>query len=180
KGKEVSVQGSGMGIPSIAIYSHELYNFYAVENIIRIGSAGAISKKLKIGDIVLGMAASTNSNYPAQFDLPGTYAPTASYELLAKAVKSAEELGISYKVGNIFSSDSFYRESASFVEKWESMGILAVEMEAAGLYCNAASAGKNALCILTISDDPNTGEKTTAVQRQNTFTEMMEVALNML
>lgn len=179
KGKEISVQGSGMGIPSIGIYSYELFNFYGVENIIRIGSAGAVHEDLHIGDIVVGMGACTDSNYPAQFGLPGTYAPIASYSLLKKAVEAAEELGINYKVGNILSSDVFYGEDPDSLRKWQKMGVLAVEMESAGLYCNAARAGKNALCLLTISDCPFTGESTTAQERQNTFTQMMEVALRL-
>lgn len=178
-GKRVSVQGSGMGMPSIGIYSYELYHFYGVENIIRIGSAGAISDELDIGDIAIGMSASTNSNFAAMFGLPGTYAPTASFELLQKAVASAEHAGVNYKVGNILSSDTFYGEPPEFLRKWKDMGVLAVEMEAAALYMNAAAAGKNALCILTISDCPFKNTSTTAVERQNSFTAMMKVALEL-
>ncbi|MEG1875026.1 MAG: purine-nucleoside phosphorylase [Angelakisella sp.] len=178
-GKRVSVQGSGMGMPSIGIYSYELYNFYGVENIIRIGSAGAISDELDLGDIAIGMGACTNSNYGAMFELPGTYAPVASWELLQKAVAAAQRDGVHYKVGNILSSDTFYGEPPEFLQKWKSMGVLAVEMEAAALYMNAAQAGKNALCLLTISDCPFKKTTTTAQERQNSFTAMMRVALEL-
>ena len=176
KGKRVSVQGSGMGVPSIGIYSHELYNFYGVENIIRVGSAGAIDPSLKMRDLVIAMGACTNSNYAAQYELPGTYAPIASYSLVEKAVNAARARNLPVKVGNVLSSDIFYDESAPLL-KWQKMGVLAVEMESAGLYMNAARAGTNALTLLTISDCPFTGEETTAEERQNTFTQMMEIAL---
>lgn len=179
KGKPVSVQGSGMGIPSIGIYSYELYNFYGVENIIRIGSAGAIDPELHIGDIVIGMGACTNSNFADQYSLPGSFAPIASYGLVKRAAELADEMGFCHKVGNVLSSDSFYDDSNS-MKLWQKMGVLAVEMEAAGLYMNAARAGKNALCLCTISDCPFTGEVTTAEERQNKFTQMMEVALGLL
>lgn len=175
-GKIVSVMASGMGMPSIGIYSYELFNFYNVENIIRIGSAGAISDEVNLRDIVIGQGACTNSNYASQFNLPGTYAPIASYKLLKQAVEFAEESGVNYKVGNLFSSDTFYDDAASLSD-WRKMGVLAVEMESAALYMNAARAGKNALCICTISDCPFTGESCTAEERQNTFTDMMEIAL---
>lgn len=175
-GKIVSVMASGMGIPSIGIYSYELFNFYNVENIIRIGSAGAISDEVNLRDIVIGQGACTNSNYASQFNLPGTYAPIASYTLLKQAVDFAEDAGVNYKVGNLFSSDTFYDDAASLSD-WRKMGVLAVEMESAALYMNAARAGKNALCICTISDCPFTGESCTAEERQNTFTDMMEIAL---
>ena len=176
-GKIVSVMASGMGIPSIGIYSYELFNFYNVENIIRIGSAGAISDVVNLRDIVIGQGACTNSNYASQFNLPGTYAPIASYKLLKQAVDFAQDAGVNYKVGNLFSSDTFYDDAASLSD-WRKMGVLAVEMESAALYMNAARAGKNALCICTISDCPFTGESCTAEERQNTFTDMMEIALN--
>jgi len=176
KGKKVSVMASGMGIPSIGIYSYELFNFYDVKNIIRIGSAGAISDDVKLRDIVIGMGACTNSRYGDQFRLPGTYAPIANYALLEKAVNKSRELGVEPKVGNIYSSDTFYDDALSLAD-WQKMGVLAVEMESAGLYMNAARAGKNALCICTISDCPFTGEACTAEERQNTFTKMMEIAL---
>lgn len=175
-GKIVSVMASGMGIPSIGIYSYELFNFYNVENIIRIGSAGAISDEVNLRDIVIGQGACTNSNYASQFNLPGTYAPIASYKLLKQAVDFAQDAGVNYKVGNLFSSDTFYDDAASLSD-WRKMGVLAVEMESAALYMNAARAGKNALCICTISDCPFTGESCTAEERQNTFTDMMGIAL---
>ena len=175
-GKIVSVMASGMGIPSIGIYSYELFNFYNVENIIRIGSAGAISDEVNLRDIVIGQGACTNSNYASQFNLPGTYAPIASYKLLKQAVDFAQDAGVNYKVGNLFSSDTFYDDAASLSD-WRKMGVLAVEMESAALYMNAARAGKNALCICTISDCPFTGESCTAEERQNTLTDMMEIAL---
>jgi len=178
KGAPVTVMASGMGIPSMGIYSYELFNFYDVENIIRIGSAGAISDNLKLRDIVFGLGACTNSNYAAQFVLPGTFAPTASFKLLKIACEEAEKLGIKPVVGNILSSDTFYDERKDANLKWKAMGVLAIEMEAAGLYMNAARAGKNALAICTISDHVMTGEALDAEARQNTFTQMMELALN--
>nr|MBQ5811921.1 purine-nucleoside phosphorylase [Clostridia bacterium] len=175
-GKRVSVMASGMGMPSIGIYSYELFNFYDVDNIIRIGSAGAISEELKLRDIVIAMSASYNSVYANQFNLPGTYAPTASYTLLKKAVDEAEKLGLSYKVGNILSNDLFYDDSMSTLD-WQKMGVLAVEMESAALYMNAARAKKNALCICTISDCLFNDDACTAEERQSTFTQMMKLAL---
>ena len=144
--------GGGMGIPSIGIYSYELYHFYDVENIIRIGSAGGYADDVKIMDIVIGMGACTNSNYAHQFGLPGTFAPIADYKLMQKAIDIAKEQGKQVKVGNILSSDTFYSDDVTAKDKWKQMGVLAVEMEAAALYMNAARAGKKALCILTISD----------------------------
>lgn len=176
KGKRVSVMASGMGMPSIGIYSYELFNFYDVKNIIRVGTAGVVRPDLKVRDIVIGQGACTNSNYVNQFDLPGTFAPICSYELLKKAVDAAEKLGVTPVVGNLYSSDAFYDDSMG-LSKWQKMGVLAVEMEAAALYMNAARAGKNALAICTISDNPFTGEVTTAEERQMTFTKMMEIAL---
>lgn len=176
-GKRVSVMASGMGIPSIGIYSYELFNFYDVRNIIRVGSAGAIHPDLKIRDIVIGMGACTNSSYAAQFALPGTFAPIASYDLVRKAVEEAEKLGVDYMVGNLYSSDCFYDDAAS-LGSWRKMGVLAVEMESAALYCNAARAGKKALCICTISDCPfNPGSDCTAEERQNSFRDMIKIAL---
>lgn len=176
KGVPVSVQGSGMGMPSIGIYSWELFNEYGVDNIIRVGTAGAIADSVELRDIVIGMSASTNSAYASQYDLPGTYAPTASWSLLSAAVKSAESRGGKFHVGNIFSSDTFY-DDADSMAKWQKMGVLAIEMEAAALYMNAARAGKNALCVLTVSDCPLRGLSTTAQERQTTFRDMMEIAL---
>jgi purine-nucleoside phosphorylase len=177
KGKKVSVMGGGMGMPSIGIYSYELYNFYDVENIIRIGSAGGIAEDIMVRDIVIGMGASTNSNFAAQYKLPGTFAPIADYGLLRKAVETAERLNIKTVVGNVLSSDTFYDDNKDANASWRKMNILAVEMEAAALYMNAARAGKKALCILTISDHVFTGESLSAEDRQVTFRDMMEIAL---
>ena len=179
QGKRVSVMGSGMGMPSIGIYSYELFNFYGVENIIRIGSAGAMTDKLHLRDIVAGMSAYTNSNYGASFGFSGHLAPCCSYELLTKAVEAGKALGQPIVPGPIFSSDCFYEQgcdktSSSLLAK---LGVLCVEMEAAALYLNAAAAGKNALALLTISDSLVTGEALPAEDRQNTFTKMMEIAL---
>ena len=176
KGERISVQGSGMGMPSIGIYSWELFTEYEVENIIRVGTAGSIADNVNLRDVIIGMSASTNSSYAAQYRLPGTYAPTASWELLSAAVKAAEEKGCTYHVGNIFSSDTFYDDAASLAE-WNKMGVLGIEMEAAALYMNAARTGKNALCILTVSDCPLKGLATTAEERQTTFRDLMEIAL---
>lgn len=177
KGKRVSVMASGMGMPSIGIYSYELFNFYGVENIIRVGSAGSLNKDLHIRDIVIAQGACTNSNYVSQFCLPGNYAPIGSYKLLKKAADIAENKGLRFMVGNVLSSDTFYDDSMGTM-KWAKMGVLAVEMEAAALYMNAARAGKNALCILTISDSiVNDEPETTAEERQTSFTQMMELAL---
>jgi purine-nucleoside phosphorylase len=180
KGKKVSVMGTGMGIPSIGIYSYELIHFYNVKNLIRIGSCGAFQDSVKVRDIVIGMSASTNSNYASQYGLPGTFAPTASWKLLKRAVEVAQEKGIEPKVGNILSSDIFYDEDPESWKRWANMGVLAVEMEAAALYMNAARAGVNALCILTVSDSLVTHEATTSEERQNSFTQMMEVALELV
>lgn len=177
KGKKVSVMASGMGMPSMGIYSYELFNFYDVQNIIRIGSAGAIHPDLKLRDIVVGLGACTNSNYAAQYRLPGTFAPIAGFDLVMKAYEAAGRMGISLKMGNVYSSDTFYDDALSLAE-WQKMNVLAVEMEAAALYMNAARAGKNALCICTISDCPLTGgAECSAEERQLTFTRMMEIAL---
>ncbi|MCQ2551150.1 MAG: purine-nucleoside phosphorylase [Clostridia bacterium] len=176
KGKRVSVMASGMGMPSMGIYSYELFNFYDVKNIIRIGTAGCIRQDLKCGDVVFGMGACTNSNYEEQYKLPGHFAPIASFDLLRKAVVQAEKMGIKPIVGNIASGDLFY-DDANRLGDWNKMGVIAAEMESAALYMNAARAGKNALCICTISDNPFTGEETTAMERQTTFTKMMEIAL---
>ena len=177
QGKRVSVMASGMGIPSMGIYSYELFNFYGVENIIRIGTAGSIHPDLKIRNVVLAMGACTDSNYGAQYELPGTFAPIASFELLRKAVKVIEEMGnIGYKVGNVVSSDVFYSDRQT-TAAWQKMGALAIEMESAALYMNAARAGKNALTICTISDSLVTGEVTTAEERQTSFDDMMKIAL---
>ena len=180
KGKRVSIQGHGMGIPSIGIYTYELFNFYDVDTIIRVGSAGAIDDDLNIGDIVMGMGACTNSNYARQFNLCGTFAPIADFGLLSKAVSEAERQGFRYKVGNLYSSDTFYDDDENSLKQWQKMGVLAVEMEAPALYMNAARAGKKALCICTISDCPFKNIATTSEQRQTGFTNMMEVALALI
>ncbi len=177
KGHKVSVMASGMGMPSIGIYSYELYSFFGVENIIRVGSAGGLSEKVKLRDIVAGIGANTNSNFAAQYGVKGSVAPTCSYELLKAAVDSAKEMGIDMKVGNLYSSDTFYDADPECNKKWAEAGSLAVEMEAAALYLNAMKTGKNALAICTISDLPFTGEGCTAEERQNTFTDMMKIAL---
>lgn len=180
KGKRVSVQGHGMGIPSIGIYTYELFNFYGVKSIIRTGSAGAYDPTLKLGDVVIGMGACTDSNYGAQYGLPGTYAPIADFDMVRAAVEKAEELGISYKVGNILSSDVFYGDSAEGWKAWQKMGVLAVEMEAAALYMNAARSGNKALCICTISDSLVTHEACSAEERQTSFTNMMNIAFDII
>ena len=177
KGKRISVMGGGMGMPSIGIYSYELFNFYGVDNIIRIGTAGSMNENVMLRDVVIALGASTNSNYAAQYCLPGTFAPIASYELVSSAVNAAKEKNINTVVGNILSSDTFYCADKTATVKWMSMGILAVEMEAAALYMNAAQAKKNALCLLTISDSLVTGESLSAEDRQVSFTDMMEIAL---
>lgn len=176
QGKRVSVMASGMGIPSMSIYSYELFHFYDVDNIIRIGSAGALQDNLELRSIVLGMGACTDSNVAAHFHLPGTFAPIASYELMSKAVRAAERLEIPVRVGNLFSADIFYDDLEN-LRAWQRMGVLAVEMETAGLYLNAAEAGKRALSIVTVSDRPLTGEACTVEERQTGFTRMMELAL---
>ena len=179
KGKRVSVMGHGMGMPSIGIYTYELYNFYGVKTIIRVGSAGSIQHDLHVGDLVIAMGACTNSNYAFQYELPGSFAPIADFSLVREAVETCERLGYRYKVGNVFSSDVFYHENAHN-DKWINMGVLAVEMEIAGLYMNAARSGNRALGICTISDHILTGEDTTAEERQTTFTHMMDVAFSLI
>ena len=183
KGVKVSVMASGMGIPAIGIYSHELFNGYGVENIIRVGSAGAIQENIHLYDLVIAEGACTDSHFGDQFHLPSTFAPIASYDLLSAAVESAKEQGARYHVGNVNSSDVFYGDHEGVPEGLDSvyglkkMGVMALEMEAAGLYMNAARYGKRALCICTISDHVITGELTTSEERQTAFTEMMKVAL---
>ncbi len=176
KGTPVSVQGSGMGQPSIGIYSYELYNFFDVQSIIRVGTAGGIDDSVQLRDLILAQGACTNANYAAQYNLPGTYAPISSFRLLRKAAESADRLGFPVRVGNVFSSELFYDDANSLAD-WQKMGVLAVEMEAAALYMNAARAGKEALCICTVSDCPLREEFTTAEERQTGFTRMMELAL---
>ena len=181
KGRPVSVMGTGMGGPSMGIYSYELIHFYGCKNLIRIGTAGALSTSLKVRDLVFAMGACTDGNYVRLMGLPGDFAPICSYELLEKAVSFAKEKGLPYHVGNVVSSEMFY-SPAKMAPKgmdWADMGVLAAEMEAAALYANAAAAGVNALAILTISNSIVTGEETTAEERQNSFTQMMEVALSL-
>ena len=177
QGVPVSVMASGMGIPSIGIYSYELYTEYGVENIMRIGSAGAMSEDVHVRDIVIGMGACTNSNFGDQYKLSGTFAPIASYTMMRTAIESAEAVGARYHVGNLLSSDTFYSDDENANAGWMKMGVLAVEMEAAGLYMTAARLKKNALAICTISDSLITGEALPPLERQNTFTQMMEIAL---
>ena len=175
--ERVSVMGSGMGIPSIGIYSYELYSVYDVDAIIRIGSAGALSDDINLKDVVIAQGACTDSNYASQFNLPGTYAPIADYGMLSTAVDCAASLGINARVGNVLSSDIFYNADSTVNDRWKKMGVLAVEMEAAGLYLNAASLGKKALCITTISDHLYRDEKLSPQERQTGFDEMIEIAL---
>ncbi len=179
QGKRVSVMGHGMGIPSIGIYTYELFNFYGVKTIIRVGSAGSINEDLHVGDLVLVEGACTNSNYGSQYELPGTFAPIAEFNLLRAAADACDRFGYRYKVGNVLSSDTFYTENPHN-DKWMNMGVLAVEMEASALYMNAARSGKRALVILTVSDHILTGEATTAEERQTTFTHMMDVAFSLV
>ena len=184
KGVKVSVMATGMGMPAMGIYSHELFNYFGVENIIRVGSAGSIQEHIKLYDLVIAQASCTDSSWAAQFHLPGTFAPIASWELLSEAVKAAEAHGARYHVGNINSSDVFYGDHIAVPEGLDSvyglkkMGVMALEMESAALYMNAARYGKRALCICTISNHVLTGEETTAEERQNSFTTMMKVALD--
>jgi len=179
KGKKVSVMGTGMGVPSIGIYSYELIHFYGVKNLIRVGSCGAFDENLKLYDVIIAQGACTDSNYADQYDLSGTYSAIASYDLLSKAVKSAEEKGVDVHVGNILTSDVFYSQKEDSWKQWAKMGVLAAEMETYALYCNAASAGVNALTILTVSDSIAKGEETSPEERQKSFTKMMEIALEL-
>ncbi|MCR5321852.1 MAG: purine-nucleoside phosphorylase [Lachnospiraceae bacterium] len=177
KGKTVSVMGHGMGIPSVGIYTYELFNFYDVENIIRIGSFGGYNDQLELGDLVIAEGACTDSNYASTFCLPGTFAPIADFGLLRKAVETAEAKGVKYVVGNVVSSDVFYGDNPTANDSWKKMGVLGVEMEAAALYMNAARAGKKALCMLSCSDHIYKGTALSAEDRQTKFRSMMEVAL---
>ena len=178
KGKPVSVMASGMGIASIGIYSYELYSFFGVENIIRVGSAGGMSERIKVRDIIFAMGASTTSNFAVQYGLEGVLAPIADYTLLRRATEEAERIGARYSVGNILSSDIFYNDNEKASAQWQKMGVLGVEMESAGLYMTAARLGKRALSILTVSDHLLTGEALDSDARATSFTEMMEIALN--
>jgi len=179
KGTRVSTMGHGMGMPSIGLYTYELFNFYDVKTIIRVGSAGSFHPDLHVGDLLIAQAACTDINYGAQFELPGTFAPIADFDLTRRAADTCDRLGYHYKVGNVLSSDIFYDDHPEN-EKWIKMGVLGVEMEAAALYMNAARAGKKALTICTISDHLLTGELSTSEERQKTFTHMMDVALSLI
>ena len=178
KGTPVSVMASGMGMPAIGIYSYELFNFFDVDNIIRVGSAGSLQPHIHVRDVVFGQGACFQGGFAQQYHLPGEIAPIADYTLLKTAIAQAEKQGVHYHVGNILSSDMFYNDDPTDTMKWAKMGVMAVEMEAAALYMNAARAGKRGLCICTISDSLVTHEVTTAEERQNTFTQMMEIALD--
>ncbi len=179
RGKEVSVMGGGMGMPSIGIYTYELFHFYGAEAVIRVGTAGAVAEGVRVRDVVAAMGACTDSNYAAQYRLPGTFAPIADFGLLSRAVRAARERNARILVGNVLSSDAFYSDSPDSLKAWRKMGVLAVDMEAAALYMNAARAGKKALCLLTVSDCPLTGEALPAEERQTGFTQMMEIALSL-
>ncbi len=183
RGVPVTVMASGMGMPSIGIYSYELFNFFGVENILRVGSAGAIGADIHVRDVLLGQGACTTSRYAHNFHLPGDFAPIADWTLLSAAARIAEEMKLSYRVGNLLSSDVFYNDmedlspNESPAGRWAKMGVMAIEMEAAALYMNAARSGKRALAICTVSDHVVTGESLPAIERQNSFTDMMELAL---
>lgn len=177
RGVRVSVMGSGMGMPSMGIYSHELYQHYGVEQILRIGSAGGISPRLRLGDVLVSMGASTDSSFARQFCLPGDFAPLADYELLSHTVEKAKELGFSVQVGNTLSSDAFYQDNPNTTALWSKMGVLAVEMETAALYCNAARFGKRAVALFTVSDHLLTGEELPPKVRQEGFDRMIRLAL---
>ena len=177
RGVPISVMASGMGMPSMGIYSYELFKFFDVEAIIRVGSVGGIADSIKLRDIIIAMGASTTSNFASQYSLDGTFAPIADYNTLKIAVEEAERIGARYAVGNVLSSDVFYGANETANEKWRSLGILGVEMEAAALYMNAAYLGKRALAICTVSDHVFTGESLSSDERQSSFTEMMEIAL---
>lgn len=179
KGKELSVMGGGMGIPSISIYSYELYKFYDVDTIIRIGSAGALQEDIALKDIVMAQGACTDSRFAYQYELPGTFAPIADFSLLERAVVEARALDIPFKVGNVVSSDIFYNAYPDVAKKWADMGALCLEMEAAALYMNAAKLKKKALAILSISDHIIKGTELSAEERQTGFSNMMEIALRM-
>ena len=180
-GKKVSVLGSGMGMPSIGIYSYELFHFYDVDQIIRIGSAGSISSRLNLKDVIIALGACTNSNYMQQYQLPGTFAPIADYRLVKAAEEAANKMNLHVEIGNVLSSDTFYNEDVeTATPAWQKMGVLSIEMECAALYANAARAGKSALCVLTVSDDVITGEGLSAEERQLGFSNMIQLALEIV
>ncbi len=176
KDKPVSVMASGMGMPSMGIYSYELYHFFDVDNIIRIGTAGAVSDRLALRDVVIAMSCATNSNFAAQYRLPGTFAPTADYGLIKLAEEKLKAIGKNVHIGTVFCSDTFY-DDADSLKQWQKLGVLAIEMESVALYLNAARAGKKALCICTVSDCPLRNEECTAQERQTTFNDMIRTAL---
>ena len=176
-GVKISVMASGMGMPSMGIYSYELFNAYGVETILRVGSAGALQPHIHVRDLVLGQGACTDSRWASQYGLAGDFAPICSFDVLKTAVETAEEMNLSYHVGNLLSSDVFYGDNEKANEGWQKMGVMAIEMEAAALYMNAARCGKKALAICTVSDHILTGEATSAMERQESFTQMMELAL---
>ena len=178
-GVPVSVMASGMGMPSIGIYSYELYHEYGVRTILRVGSAGAMQPHLHLRDLVLGQGACTDSRFAAQYDLPGDFAPIADFSLLRRAAELAEARAMPFHVGNLISSDRFYNDDPTTADRWRKMGVLAVEMEAAALYMTAARCGGRALAICTVSDHLLTGEETTAEERQSSFTQMIELALRL-
>lgn len=177
KGEKVSVMASGMGMPSMGIYSYELFKYFDINTILRIGSAGALHTDIHVRDVVIGMGCSTDSNYAANYDLPGTFAPLCSYPVLKASVEAAEEMGAKYRVGNLLSTDVFYGDDSTVNDRWAKMGVMAVEMEGAALYMNAARLRKNALVICTVSNHLITGEELTAAERQNSFGEMITLAL---
>lgn len=177
QGKRITVMGGGMGMPSVGLYTYELFHFYDVQQIIRIGTAGTLSDRAQLRDVVIGVGASTDSNYASQYGLPGVFAPIADFDLARAAAEAGERLGIRTAVGNILSTDVFYSDNPEALERWRNMGIIAVEMEAAALYLNAARAGRRALCLLTISDAPLRGEALSAEERQTSFHDMMRLAL---
>ena len=177
KGRRISVMGSGMGIPSATLYAHELFNFYGVEGVIRIGSAGGIGADVKLRDLCVAMTASTNSSFSAQYGFPGILAPQADFEMLRTAVSAADSLGVKTRVGSVFTADMFYNANEKAGEMYRRFGILAVEMETAGIYWEAMASGKRALSLLSISDHIFTGEGLSAAERQDSFRDMMEVAL---
>ena len=177
KGTRLSVMASGMGMPSMGIYSYELYNAYGVQTILRVGSAGALQPQIKVRDIVLGQGACTDSRWASQYDLAGDFAPICSFDVLKICVETAEAMNLPFHVGNLLSSDCFYGDDETANDGWRKMGVMAIEMEAAALYMNAARCGKQALAICTVSDHILTGEATSAMERQESFTQMMELAL---
>lgn len=180
KGKEISVMGAGMGMPSMGIYSYELFNYYDVDNIVRIGSAGSINRDVHLMDIVIAEGACTNSSWNEQYNLRGTFAPIADFGLLRRAVEQAEKQGLNVKVGNVLSEDAFYDDDPDYTGRWIKMGVIAVEMEAAALYMNAARAGKHAVAILTISDEILADKHMSSEDREKSFGDMMELAVSML